>query len=151
MWIFYASVILIVLFTSYYFGIPLYKKRPVLIKAGGLFGYFFVLAIALLQFLGMWTLIMGVLVILFLYFLKPWFIYGITSAMLSEALGKAALATRASIEKLGNKYKIDGSMEVSWFNLTEKISLVSYKKISNSKKTKLTIVVFKKFIQNYFI
>ena len=71
--------------------------------------------------------------------------------MLFEALEKAALATRAPIEKLDNKYKIDGSMEIRLFNFAGKTSLVSFKKTSDSKRAKLTVVVFKKFIQNYFI
>ena len=71
--------------------------------------------------------------------------------MLFEALEKAALATRTPIEKLDNKYKIDGSMKIRLLNLTERTILVLYKKTSDSKRAKLTIVVFKKFIQNYFI
>ncbi len=71
--------------------------------------------------------------------------------MLSDALEKAALATRTPIEKLDNNYKIDESMKIRLFNLTKRTILVLYKKTSDSKKAKLTVVVFKKFIQNYFI
>ena len=148
MWVFYTTLVLFALLTGYSFVLPLYKKRPVLIKEGELVVYFFLLTMALLQFFGIWALIVGMLIMLFLYLLKPWFVYGVTSAMLSGALEKAALATRAPIEKLDNKYKIDGGMEIGSFNLAEKTNLVSFKKISDSKKARLTVAVFKKFIQN---
>ena len=151
MWVFYTTLVLFTLLTGYFFAFPLYKKRPVLIKKGGFIIYSLSLVIALFPFLGIWTFIIAIAVLLLLYFLNPWFVYGVTGAMLFEALGKAALATRAPIEKLDNKYKIDGSMEVRSFNLAGKTSLISFKKTSDSKRAKLTVVVFKKFIQNYFI
>ena len=151
MWVFYTALVLVTLLTGYFFVFPLYKKRPVLIKKGGLIIYSLSLVTASFPFLGIWTFIIAITVLLLLYFLNPWFVYGVTSAMLFEALGKAALATRATIEKLDNKYKIDGSMEIRPFNLAGKINLVSFKKTSDSKRAKLTVMVFKKFIQNYFI
>ena len=151
MWIFYTTLVLFTLLTGYFFAFPLYKKRPVLIKKGGFIIYSLSLVMASFPFLGIWTFIIAIAVLLLLYFLNPWFIYGVTGAMLFEALGKAALATRAPIEKLDNKYKIDGSMEIRPFNLAGKISFVSFKKTSDSKRAKLTVAVFKKFIQNYFI
>lgn len=151
MWVFYTTLVLFTLLTGYFFAFPLYKKRPVLIKKGGFILYSLSLVTATFPFLGIWTFIIAITVLLLLYFLNPWFVYGITGVMLFEALGKAALATRAPIEKLDNKYKIDGSMEIRLFNLAGKTSLVSFKKTSDSKRAKLTVVVFKKFIQNYFI
>lgn len=99
----------------------------------------------------LWTYIAGIVVVPFLYLLKPWFVYGVTSVMLSEALEKAALATRAPIEKLADGYKIDGSVRVEQHNFAEKITFVLFRATSESKKAKLTRVVFKKFVQNYFI
>ena len=151
MWVFYTTLVLFTLLTGYFFAFPLYKKRPVLIKKGGFIIYSLSLVTVSFPFLGIWTFIIAIAVLLLLYFLNPWFVYGVTDAMLFEALEKAALATRASIEKLDNKYKIDGSMKIRLLNLTERTILVLYKKTSDSKKAKLTIVVFKKFIQNYFI
>lgn len=151
MWVFYTILVLFTLLTGYFFAFPLYKKRPVLIKKGEFIIYTLTLVTASYPFLGIWTFIIAIAVLLLLYFLNPWFIYGVTGAMLFEALGKAALATRAPIEKLDNKYKIDGSMEIKSFNFTERTILVSFKKTSDSKRAKLTAVVFKKFIQNYFI
>ena len=151
MWVFYIALVLFTLLTGYFFAFPLYKKRPVLIKKGGFIIYFLFLVTASFPFLGIWTFIIAIAVLLLLYFLNPWFVYGVTGVMLFEALEKAALATRAPIEKLYNKYKIDGSMEIRLFNLAGKTSLISFKKTSDSKRAKLTVVVFKKFIQNYFI
>lgn len=151
MWFFYTTLVLFTLLTGYFFAFPLYKKRPVLIKKGGFIIYSLSLVTASFPFLGIWTFIIAITVLLLLYFLNPWFIYGVTGAMLFEALEKAALATRAPIEKLDNKYKIDGSMEIRPFNLTGRTIFVSFKKTSDSKRAKLTVVVFKKFIQNYFI
>ena len=151
MWVFYATLVLFTLLTGYFFALPLSKKRPVLIKKGGLIIYSLSLVTASFPFLRIWTFIIAIAVLLFLYFLNPWFVYGVTGAMLFEALEKGALATRAAIEKLDNKYKIDGSMEIRPFNLAGKINLVSFKKTSDSKRAKLTVMVFKKFIQNYFI
>ena len=151
MWVFYTTLVLFTLLTGYFFAFPLYKKRPVLIKKGGFIIYSLSLVMASFPFLGIWTFIIAITVLLLSYFLNPWFVYGVTSVMLFGALEKAALATRAPIEKLDNKYKIDGSMEIRLFNFTGKTSLVSFKKTSDSKRAKLTVVVFKKFIQNYFI
>ena len=151
MWVFYTTLVLFTLLTGYFFVFPLYKKRPVLIKKSEFIIYLLSLVMALFSFLGIWTFIIAIAVLLLLYFLNPWFVYGVTGAMLFEALEKAALATRTPIEKLDNKYKIDGSMKIRLLNLTERTILVLYKKTSDSKKAKLTIVVFKKFIQNYFI
>lgn len=151
MWVFYRTLVLFTLLTGYLFAFPLYKKRPVLIKKGWFIIYTLSLVTASYPFLGIWTFIIAITVLLLSYFLNPWFVYGVTSVMLFGALEKAALATRAPIEKLDNKYKIDGSMEIRLFNFAGKISLVSFKKTSDSKRAKLTVVVFKKFIQNYFI
>ena len=151
MWVFYTTLVLFTLLTGYFFAFPLYKKRPVLIKKGGFIIYSLSLVTASFPFLGIWTFIIAIAVLLLLYFLNSWFVYGVTGAMFFEALEKAALATRAPIEKLDNKYKIDGSMEIRLFNLAGKTSIVSFKKMSDSKRAKLTVVVFKKFIQNYFI
>jgi len=112
MWIFYTTLVLFTLLTGYFFVFPLYKKRPVLIKKGGFIVYSLSLVISSLPFLGIWTFIIAIAVLLLLYFLNPWFVYGVTDAMLFEALEKAALATRTPIEKLDNKYKIDGSMKI---------------------------------------
>ena len=151
MWVFYTTLVLFTLLTGYLFAFPLYKKRPVLIKKGWFIIYTLSLVTASYPFLGIWTFIIAITVLLLSYFLNPWFVYGVTSVMLFGALEKAALATRAPIEKLDNKYKIDGSMEIRLFNFAGKTSLVSFKKTSDSKRAKLTVVVFKKFIQNYFI
>jgi len=151
MWVFYTTLVIFILLTGYFFTFPLYKKRPVLIKKGGLIVYSLSLVTALFPFLGIWNFIIVIAVILILYFLNPWFVYGVTDAMLFEALEKAALATRAPFEKLDNKYKIDSSLEIRPFNLAGKTSLISFKKTNDSKRARLTIVVFKKFIQNYYI
>jgi hypothetical protein len=151
MWVFYTTLVIFILLTGYFFTFPLYKKRPVLIKKGGLIVYSLSLVTALFPFLGIWNFIIVIAVILILYFLNPWFVYGVTDAMLFEALEKAALATRAPFEKLDNKYKIDDSMEIRPLNLAGKTSLILFKNTSDSKRAKLTVVVFKKFIQNYFI
>ena len=151
MWVFYTTLVLFTLLTGYFFVFPLYKKRPVLIKKSEFIIYLLSLVMALFSFLGIWTFIIAIAVLLLLYFLNPWFVYGITGMMLSDALEKAALATRTPIEKLDNNYKIDGGMNIRLFNLTKRTILILYKKTSDSKKAKLTVVVFKKFIQNYFI
>jgi len=151
MWIFYTTLVLFTLLTGYFFAFPLYKKRPVLIKKTGFIIYLLSLVTASFPFLGTWTFIIAPVLLLLLFFLNPWFVYGVTGAMLFEALEKAALATRAPIEKLDIKYKIDGSIKVSLINLAGKTNLILFKRTSDSKKAKLTVVVFKKFIQNYFI
>lgn len=151
MWIFYTALVLFILLTGYLFAFPLYKKRPVLIRREGLIMYVFVLSMAIFQFFGAWVITIAMVIILFLYFLKPWFVYGITDTMISAALEKASLITRTPIERLVNRYKIDGSMEVKPFNFAGKINFISFRINDDSKKAKLTKVVFKKFIQNYFI
>lgn len=152
MWIFYTALSLLVLLTAYFFVFPLSKKRPVLIKHCGLATYSIVLIAALYPILDVWLLV-GIIVaiIIFLLFFKLWFVYGVTEAMIFEALEKAASATRAPIEKLNGVYRIDKSLKIRPYNIIGKTYLISFRKKDESKKAKLTAVVFKKFIQNYFV
>lgn len=71
--------------------------------------------------------------------------------MISDALEKAALATRAPIEKTSENYKIDNNLKVILHQIFGKVYVVSFKKVGESKKANLTKVVFKKFMQNYFV
>lgn len=152
MWIFYTALSLFILFTAYFFIFPLSKKRPVLIMHWGLVAYGVVLAMALYSLLELriFGVVMAPVVILLL-FLRLWFVYGITGTMISDALEKAASATRAPIEKASESYKIDNSLRVLVHQILGKIYVVSFKKGGESKKANLTKVVFKKFIQNYFV
>lgn len=152
MWIFYTALILFILLTAYFFILPLSKKRPVLIKYGGLVACCAVLATALYP-LPETRLIVIIIAgaIIFLLFFRLWFVYGVTGTMISDALEKAASATRTPIEKLGGSYKIDNSLKVRLYKVVGKVYIISFKKGGESKKAKLTAVVFKKFIQNYFI
>ena len=71
--------------------------------------------------------------------------------MIFDAIDKAASITRTTIEKSDNMCKIDNEASLNLACSAGKINLVLLKKITYSKKAKLMIVVFKKFIQNYFI
>ena len=152
MWIFYTALSLFILLTAYFFVLPLSKKRPVLIKQNGLVAYCVVLAATLYQLPNTMPFLVTIVVIAVLAFIsKTWFVYGITKVMISDALSKAALATRSSIENNGRNYKIDNSLRIHIRKIARKINLVTFKKGGESKKAKLTAVVFKKFIQNYFV
>jgi hypothetical protein len=113
MGVFYTLLILI---TGYLVVLPIYKKRPVLIRVFNL-----------------------------------WFVYGITGTMLTEALEKASTATRTEFVGQTNNYKINSSSNVDIVSFAGKISFVYFRNITNSKKAKLTIKVFRKFILNYFV
>lgn len=152
MWIFYTALSLFILLTAYFFVLPLSKKRPVLIKQNGLVAYCVVLAATLYQLPNTMPFLVTIVVIAVLAFIsKTWFVYGITKVMISDALSKAALATRSSIENNGRNYKIDNSLRIHIRKIARKINLVTFKKGGESKKAKLTAVVLKKFIQNYFV
>lgn len=152
MWIFYIALSLFILFTAYFFVLPLSKKRPVLIKHRGLVAYGAVLIMTLYPLLETRLLVIVITAtVIFLLFFRLWFVYGVTETMISDALGKAALATRAPIEKMVGSYRIDNSFKVRLRNPVGKINIISFKKGGESKKAKLTTVVFKKFIQNYFV
>jgi len=149
--IFYLSIVLFLLINAYFLFLPLFKKRPIVLKHIKLIIYFLVLAVILYRFLGIWILVITGLAITFLFILKPWFVYGVTSDMLSEALEKAANITRTPYKKLTNEHKIDEKLRVKRYFFNKKITIILFRKIAESKKTKLTIVVFSKFIQNLFI
>lgn len=151
MWILYVALIFFVILTCYFFVFPLSKKRPVLIKEVWLNVYLFVLAMVLLQPFEIWTFAILILILLILHLLKPWLIYGVTKEMLYDALEKAALATRTHIEKTENGYKIDGCIRIRQHEISKKTMFLVFRKIGESKKAKLTKIVFQKFIQNYFI
>ncbi len=152
MWIFYIALSLFILFTAYFFVLPLSKKRPVLIKQNGLVTYCAILAAALYSLQTAMPFSITIAVIAFFVFIfKTWFVYGVTEIMISDALSKAASATRASIENNDGGYKIDNNLRIRIHKIMGRISIVSFKKGGESKKAKLTVVVFKKFIQNYFV
>lgn len=152
MWIFYTALSLSILFVAYFFILPLSKKRPVLINKSGLIAYCAILFAILYSFPSiMFFLITIVIIAFFVFIFKIWFVYGVTEAMISNAILRASSATRSSIENNNSSYTIDNSLQIRIRKITGKISIVSFKKGGNSKKAKLTIVVFKKFIQNYFI
>lgn len=152
MWIFYTALSLLVLLTAYFFVLPLSKKRPVLIKHGGLVAYGAVFAMALYRLPELLPLVILIAIaILFLLLFKPWFVYGVTEAMITDALGKAASATRAPLGKTDENYRIDNSLRVRIRGFWGKVNIISFSKGGESKKAKLTVVVFKKFIQNYFV
>lgn len=152
MWIFYTALNLFILFTAYFFILPLSKKRPVLIKQNGLVAYCAVFATALYSLSNTMPFLITIAVIAFFVFIfKTWFVYGVTEIMISDALSRAASATRASIENNDKSYKIDNNLRIRIRKIMGKINIVSFKKGGESKKAKLTVVVFKKFIQNYFI
>lgn len=152
MWIFYTTSSLIVLFTAYFFVLPLSKKRPVLIKQGGLVAYSTVFAMALYRLPELLPfVILTAIAILFILLFKTWLVYGVTEVMIADALGRAASATRASLEKTDGSHTIDNSLRVRIRGFGKKVNMISFKKEAESKKAKLTVVVFKKFIQNYFI
>jgi len=151
MWIFYIALSLFILFTAYFFILPLSKKRPILIKHGGLVAFGVILVAALYPLLESRPFVVIITIVIFLLSFRLWFVYGVTKSMIYEALEKAASATRAPIEKLNGGYKIDNSLNVRLRNPVGRIHIISFKKGGESKKAKLTVVVFKKFIQNYFV
>lgn len=152
MWIFYTALSLFILFTAYFFVLPLSKKRPVLIKQNGLIAYCAILAAALYSLPSTMLFLITIAAIAFFVFVfKTWFVYGVTEIMISDALSKAASITRAPIENNEGSYKIDNSLRIRIHKIMEKINMVSFRKGGESKKAKLTTVVFKKFIQNYFV
>lgn len=152
MWIFYTALSLLVLLTAYFFVLPLSKKRPVLIQHRGLVMYGAVIAVVLYrlpEFLPFVILI--AIAIPFLLLLKPWLVYGVTEVMIIDALAKAASATRAPLAKTNENYRIDNRLRVRIRSFGVKVNIISFKKGGESKKAKLTVVVFKKFILNYFV
>lgn len=152
MWVFYTALSLLVLLTAYFFVLPLSKKRPVLIRRGGLVAYGAVFVMALYQPLALFPFVILVaIVIFFLLLFRPWFVYGVTEAMITDALAKAASATRTPLEKTNGNYILDNSLRVRIRGIGGKVNIISFKKGGESKKAKLTMVVFKKFIQNYFV
>lgn len=123
-----------------------------MIKQNGLVAYCAVFATALYSLPNTMPFLITIAVIAFFVFIfKTWFVYGVTEIMISDALSRAASATRASIENNDKSYKIDNNLRIRIRKIMGKINIVSFKKGGESKKAKLTVVVFKKFIQNYFI
>lgn len=152
MQVLYIFLFILLLLTSYFFGLPLYKKRPIVLKQIGITVYSFVLTGVAFLLVELWVyLVITITLLCSIVLLRPWFVYGVTTTMLSEALQKAATATRSPIEQSLNTYKIDNSIEIRFWKVGQKISLILFRRWNQSKKAELTKVVFKKFIQNYFI
>ncbi|KKT24951.1 MAG: hypothetical protein UW07_C0005G0012 [Candidatus Nomurabacteria bacterium GW2011_GWF2_43_8] len=152
MLILYTTLVLLILLTAYFYIFPLSKRRPILIRDGGFVAYGIVVVIALYPLVEIqFFFIVIMVVVIFLSFFKLWFVYGVTKTMISDALVKATSATRSLVEKLDGDYEIDNNLRVRILNIIGKICIISFKKGGESKKAKLTVVVFKKFIQNYFV
>lgn len=152
MWLLYVALSWFFLLTAYFFVLPLSKKRPVLIKYKGLIAYVSVVVIALFWITELRPLIiLCAVVILFLAVSKPWFVYGITQAMITDALAKAASLTRSTLERTDKNYCINGSLQVSIRYSLGKINIISFKEAGESKKARITMEVLRKFIHNYFI
>jgi hypothetical protein len=151
MFIIYTASVLLISLSLYFFVLPVCKKRPIMLKNGGLAVYLFLLAIALLSLSKVLALVVGGLILLFLCLLKPWFIYGITAEMIVDTLNKSALATRANLEKVGNIYNVGEKMEIKVYTIGNKIKILSFNKYGRSQKNKLIRSVFGRFIMNYYI
>jgi hypothetical protein len=151
-WIFNASLILFVLFTIYFLVFPLSKRRPILMTQYGLFIYCVILFTVLYSlFNKIFFLIIFVLLIIFIVIFKPWVIYGIAGILISDALLKAASITKTSVKSNNMNHIIDNKLQIHIFSFVKNFNLIILKENGKSKKSKLTMLVFKKFILNYFI
>lgn len=146
----YIFLFILLLLTGYFFIFPISKKRPVLIKRLGLALYVFVLVILFFS-INSTPYAAAVIIGFVTYLLGPWFIFGITSEMISDALRRAVSATRSDMEEFKNNFKINGDSEIRIYSLSKKTKIILFKKINKSKKAILTQEVFRKFILNYFL
>lgn len=150
--ILFISVSSLVLLTAYFVVLPRSKKRPVLIKHKGLLVYGTVFAVILCRLSDLLPFVfLIVITALLLLLFKPWFVYGLTNAMITDALERAASAARTPLEKTDGYYRIDNSLQIRIRSFGGKVSVISFKKAGESKKAILTTGIFKKFMQNFLV
>ena len=146
------AVLFFVLISGYFIILPMYKKRPVLIKNIGLPLY----AIIIFGIIGLtfsnFVYIAGILIALFFYITKMWVVFGLSKEVVTETIQKAAALTRTALEQDGRNHLLDNrSMRIRIFSLSPRANLVSFKEISPSKRADLSKEVLRKFIQNYYL
>ncbi|MEI6222832.1 MAG: hypothetical protein WCP97_08785 [bacterium] len=143
--------ILITILLAYFVAFPLTKKRAVILRPINLTALLVALSIAVYAVTSYWIGVFVLVVGLVLFALKPWFVFGLTEEMITQALKKAAQATRATCEKSSNRTTLCASVTIRQHCFTTRTALLTFRKKEHSKKAQLTKVVFRKFMQNYFI
>ena len=141
-----------VLLTAYFFVLPLSKKRPVLIRSKGLVLY--TLLLIGLLYMYVWASVPAALFLLLtviFFACNSWLVCGVTEEQIFGALEKAASATRSSLDKDQKVYTVCDSVQIHVLTLFKRINLIFFRQKNISKKAKITKVVMKKFIQNYYI
>ena len=144
------ACVIFILLLAHLIILPLSKKRPIFIKGleGSLLLALFTAVIAsLLHPIGyLFAIVVG----LGFDISNSWFIYGVSSENIENALVRAISASRSTHEQNGNRHTVDNIMQVRIYKIVGGIVLIRYNK-SNSKKAKLTKNIFRKFIDNYSI
>ena len=131
--------------------LPVAKKRPAIISGleGSILLFFFLAFLS--SFVNPYIYIICTLTVIVFFFSDTWIIYGVDKNKVLAAFQKASSATRSTNTILNEDIEINNTMILKVRNIHKKITYVKLRKHGVSKKTDLTIVVFRKFIQNYFI
>ena len=142
--------ILLAVLMLYIIVLPLSKKRPVVIR--GKIGFTAaIILIASIPYIDFWSYILAFTIGLVLYAMPTWLIFGVTTNKLRDAIQRSANMTRTDLKEDGRGYTIDHNSSIKITNLTKQSSIMLFNIRKDSKKSKLTKKVFKKFIENYKI
>lgn len=145
----YILLALLFLFITYFIGLPISKKRPVFIREIGC-AVLPSMLIALGAPVSPWFYFAAIIMGLLLYLAKPWIIQGISKEQITSAIERASQATRTPYLAANSSYKLDNSATINVSNFGGQIFVVRFINLKGSKKAKLTKIVTRKFIQNYF-
>lgn len=148
--LYFLTAVFILLF-SHVVLLPIIKKRPVIIKGaeGALFLFSPTLAGSYLFFANLFLI--GLFIGLWLYFTKSWLIWGLSKDKVIAALERASQASRSSYVKEGPSYKVDNVTLVRVERVIVDNLIIASNNRKYSKKTQLTLDIFRKFLLNYFI
>jgi hypothetical protein len=150
----YLFLALLILGLLYIVGLPLYRKRPIVLTDRKIFVLIlFAFGFAVSNFEIVWFLVIGVLALrpLLFYFVSFWITVGIEKVDLNAALQKALDGTLTKYEHTDQGVKlIDPGGEIKVRKFPPNVGFVTFSLSSKSAKQKLVKTVFQKFIDNYF-
>jgi len=149
--VFYVFLILIVLLVLHMFALPLKKKRPVILVGVENALFIGILIGAMLFLVDPFYCLAGFILGVFMFYLSPWIIFGVSKDNIIRALQRAILASRSDSENSKNGYIVNNALRITIIDMSNKFHIVIFKNIAYSKKAILTKAIWKKFIQNFFI
>lgn len=135
----------------YFLGYPVLKKRPFFIREFTssviVLTLFSILATISFQIFYIFGVFLSVLVY---FYGRTWFIFGINSDQIKNALEKALIMTRSEFSRSNNEYDIKDLLKITISKLVG-FQVVRFYPYRGTRKVSIVQNVFRKSISSYYI